>query len=225
MVAVRLTEVEERIERAVARAGRRRADVRLVAIGKSQPVTVLREAYAQGQRLFGENRAQELVAKAAELPEDIEWHFVGHLQRNKVRHVRPIVNLLHSMDSASLGTAWLKGPGFAPPVLVEVNIGAEPQKPGVAVPDVERVVGTLVELGVDVRGLMAVPPMVDDPENARSFFRDLRRLRDRISTTWSTVRELSMGMSDDFEIAIEEGSTMIRVGRAIFGPRMTQGTV
>jgi len=222
---VRLAQVEERIEGAVARAGRRRADVRLMAIGKGQPIAALREAYEQGQRLFGENRAQELVAKAAELPADIEWHFVGHLQRNKVRHVRPIVNLLHSIDSVALGTAWLKGPGLAPPVLVEVNIGAEPQKPGVAVPDVERVVGALVELGVDVRGLMAVPPMADDPENARSFFRDLRRLRDRISATWPAVCELSMGMSDDFEVAIEEGSTLIRVGRAIFGPRMTRGTV
>ncbi|MFZ0491795.1 MAG: YggS family pyridoxal phosphate-dependent enzyme, partial [Acidimicrobiia bacterium] len=178
-----------------------------------------------GQRLFWENRAQELVAKAAELPEDVEWHFVGHLQRNKVRHVRPIAQFLHSMDSVPLGTAWLKGPGLAPPVLVEVNIGAEPQKPGVPVSDVQRVAGALVELGVDVRGLMAVPPLVDDPENIRSFFRDLRHLRDRISKTLPSITELSMGMSDDFEIAIEEGSTMIRVGRAIFGPRMTRGTV
>ena len=222
---MRLAEVEERVEAAVARSGRQRADVRLVAIGKSEPIGVLRDAYEQGQRLFGENRAQELATKAAGLPEDIEWHFVGHLQRNKVRHVRPIVTLLHSMDSAPLGTAWLKGPGLAPPVLVEVNLGAEPQKPGVAVGEVERVVGTLIELGVDVRGLMAVPPIGDDPEVARPFFRDLRHLRDRISKTWSTVTELSMGMTDDFEVAIEEGSTMIRVGRAIFGPRMTRGTV
>jgi pyridoxal phosphate enzyme (YggS family) len=225
MAGVRLAEVEERVEAAVARAGRQRADVRLVAIGKSQPIGALREAYEQGQRLFGENRARELVTKATELPEDIEWHFVGHLQRNKVRHVRPIVELLHSMDSAPLGTAWLKGPGLAPPVLVEVNIGDEPQKPGVAIPDVERLVGTLIELGIDVRGLMAVPPMAEDPEITRSFFRDLRHLRDQISKTWSTVAELSMGMTDDFEVAIEEGSTMIRVGRAIFGPRMTRGTV
>jgi pyridoxal phosphate enzyme (YggS family) len=224
MAGVRLADVEERIEAAAARAGRRRADVKLVAVGKSQPITALREAYERGQRLFGENRAQELAAKAAELPGDIEWHFVGHLQRNKVRHVRPIVKLLHSMDSVPLGTAWLKGPGLAPPVLVEVNIGAEPQKPGVAVADVERTVGTLVELGIDVHGLMAVPPLGDDHESARPFFQDLRQLRDRISKTWPTVTELSMGMTDDFEVAIEEGSTMIRVGRAIFGPRMTQGT-
>jgi len=222
---VKLAEVEERIAGAAARAGRRRADVTLVAIGKSQPIAVLREAYELGQRLFGENRAQELVAKAAELPGDVEWHFVGHLQRNKVRHVRPIAQFLHSMDSVPLGTAWLKGPGLAPPVLVEVNIGAEPQKSGVPVSDVQRVAGALVELGVDVRGLMAVPPLVDDPENIRSFFRDLRHLRDRISKTLPSITELSMGMSDDFEIAIEEGSTMIRVGRAIFGPRMTRGTV
>jgi pyridoxal phosphate enzyme (YggS family) len=225
MARVKLTEVEQRIGEAVARSGRKRSDVTLVAIGKSQPTSVLLAAYDLGHRVFGENRAQELAAKASELPNDIEWHFVGHLQRNKIRHVRPIVKLLHSVDSVQLGPEWLKGPDLAPPVLVEVNIGAEPQKPGVPVPEVARVVDTLVELGVDVRGLMAVPPLTEDPETVRSFFRDLRRLRDRIADTRPTVTELSMGMSHDFEVAIEEGSTMIRVGQAIFGPRMTQGTV
>lgn len=225
MARVNLDQLEDRIRKAVARSGRRRSDVTLVAVGKSQPASKLMEAYELGHRVFGENRAQELAEKAAELPADIEWHFVGHLQRNKVRHVRPIVKLLHSLDSVRLGTAWLKGPDLAPAVLVEVNIGAEPQKPGVPVSDVPRVVDTLMGLGLEVRGLMAVPPLAEDPETARRFFAELRLLRDRIAGTWPNVTELSMGMSHDFEVAIEEGSTLIRVGQAIFGPRMTQGTV
>jgi PLP dependent protein len=225
MAGVTLDEVEARISAAAARSGRRRSDITLVAVGKSQSISKIQDAYELGQRVFGENRAQELAEKATGLPDDIEWHFIGHLQRNKVRHVRPVVSLLHSLDSVRLGAAWLKGPDLAPPVLVEVNIGAEPQKPGVPVPEVPRTIDTLMELGVDVRGLMAVPPLVDDPEVARPFFVDLRRLRDRIGNTWPNVAELSMGMSHDFEVAIEEGSTLIRVGQAIFGPRMTRGTV
>jgi pyridoxal phosphate enzyme (YggS family) len=223
MARVNLAQMEERIDRAATRAGRRRSDVTLVAIGKTHPPAVLREAYDLGQRVFGENRAQELVAKAAELPDDIEWHFVGHLQRNKARHVRPIVTLLHSLDSVRLGAEWLKGPGLAPPALIEVNIGAEPQKPGVPIGDLEQVTEELLGLGVEVRGLMAVPPIAHDPEDARPFFRELASLRDRLAKRWPSLTELSMGMTDDFEVAIEEGSTLIRVGQAIFGPRMTQG--
>jgi PLP dependent protein len=225
MAGVKLHEVEERIDMAVARAGRRRSDVKLVAIGKSHPVETLREAYDLGQRVFGENRAQELIAKAAGLPDDVDWHFVGHLQRNKVRNVRPTVSLLHSMDSVRLGEAWVKGPGVAPPVLVEVNIGNEPQKPGIAVDDVEQIVDQLTSRGVEVRGVMAVPPVGSSAEDSRPYFRDLRALRDRLAAHNPGVVELSMGMTDDFEVAIEEGSTLIRVGRAIFGPRISQGTV
>jgi pyridoxal phosphate enzyme (YggS family) len=222
-VAVRLAEIERRIAQAAERAGRDPSGITLVAVGKTQPVDVLREAYDQGLRVFGENRAQELVVKAADMPEDVEWHFVGHLQSNKVRHVRPIVSLLHSMDRVDLGTAWLKGLGLAPPVLIEVNVGNEPQKPGVSVDDLEGVAVRLIEMGLDVRGLMAVPPMADDPEDVRPFFRRLASLRTRLHDHWPSITELSMGMTDDFEVAIEEGSTMIRLGRAIFGPRMTQG--
>ncbi len=224
MVAVRLAEIEDRIQAAVARSGRSRSEVKLVAIGKTQPVPVLKAAYDAGQRLFGENRAQELIAKTADLPEDIVWHFVGHLQRNKVRLVRPVVSMLHSMDSVGLGAAWLKGPDLAPPVLIEVNIGNEPQKPGVSVAEIEGVTARLVELGVDVRGLMAVPPITVDPEAARPYFRELASLRSRLARQWPQLTELSMGMSDDFEVAIEEGSTLIRLGRAIFGPRITRGS-
>jgi len=223
MVAVRLAEIEARIQQAVKRAGRERSAVTLIAIGKTQPVSALRAAYEAGLRAFGENRAQELVGKVDQLPRDIEWHFVGHLQRNKVRLVRPFVSLLHSMDTLELGSAWLKGPGLAPPALIEVNIGGEPQKPGVPIEMVEEMTGGLIGLGVDIRGLMAVPPIAMDPEEARPFFRKLATLRTTLADRWPMVTELSMGMTDDFEVAIEEGSTMIRLGRAIFGARMTRG--
>lgn len=225
MVAVRLAEIEARIRQAAERSGRERSSVRLVAIGKTQPVAVLKAAYDAGLRVFGENRAQELVGKVDQLPDDIDWHFVGHLQRNKVRLVRPVVSLLHSMDTPSLGSAWLKGPGLAPPALLEVNIGGEPQKPGVPFENVEKVVADLMALGVDLRGLMAVPPIAEDPEGARPFFRKLATLRDRLADRRPMITELSMGMTDDFEVAIEEGSTLIRLGRAIFGPRTTRGSV
>lgn len=225
MVAVRLAEIEARIRQAAERSGRERSSVRLVAIGKTQPVAVLKAAYDAGLRVFGENRAQELVGKVDQLPDDIDWHFVGHLQRNKVRLVRPVVSLLHSMDTPSLGSAWLKGPGLAPPALLEVNIGGEPQKPGVLSENVEKVVADLMALGVDLRGLMAVPPIAEDPEGARPFFRKLAKMRDRLADRWPMITELSMGMTDDFEVAIEEGSTLIRLGRAIFGPRTTRGSV
>ncbi len=214
-----LTAVRTRMVEAARRAGRDPAGITLVAIGKTHPPEVLMDAYNAGQRVFGENRAQELAEKVRVMPEDVEWHFVGHLQRNKVRLVRPVVSLLHSMDSVRLGEAWLKGPGHAPPVLVEVNVGREPQKAGVDPDEAAAVVEQLIGLGVEVRGLMTVPPLAPDPELARPYFRSLARLRDQLVSRWPNVRELSMGMTDDFEVAIEEGSTLIRVGRAIFGPR------
>lgn len=219
MVARRLREVRERIGTAAERSGRAASEVTLVAIGKTHPPEVLREAYEAGQRIFGENRAQELVEKAPALPDDVDWHFVGHLQRNKIRLVRPVVKLLHSMDRRDLAATWLKGPGTAPPVLIEVNVGAEPQKSGVLLDDVEAMVEHCVGLGVDVRGLMCVPPVCDDPEQVRPYFRALAGSRDHLRDRWESITELSMGMSDDYEVAIEEGSTMVRLGRAIFGPR------
>lgn len=214
-----LSEVLTRIEQAAARRGRSFAEITVVAVGKTQPPEVLREAYRLGVRDFGENRAAELADKAKALPADVRWHFVGHLQRNKVHIVRPLVTLLHSMDGVALGEAWLKGPGRPPPVLLEVNIGEEPQKHGVAPEATMEVAAVLVDLRVDLRGLMAVPPWFDDPERTRPYFRRLALLRDELSLRFPAIRELSMGMSDDFEVAIEEGATMLRLGRAIFGPR------
>jgi pyridoxal phosphate enzyme (YggS family) len=217
-----LDTVRQRIAAAVQRSGRTADQVTLIAVGKTHPVDVLMQVYEAGHRDFGENRAGELAAKSAAMPPDVRWHFVGPLQRNKVRLVRPVVRLLHSMDRLSLGEAWLKGPGTAPPVLLEVNLADEPQKSGVSVDDAPAVADRLLTLGVDLRGIMAIPPLVDAPEQSRQHFRRLARLGDELAARYPVMQELSMGMTDDFEVAIEEGATMIRVGRAIFGPRVEQ---
>ena len=212
-------EVVDRIEAAAARSGRDPSDITLVAISKSKPVSDIRDLYESGHRDFGENRAQEMADKVAVLPGDIRWHFVGALQTNKTRLVRPITHLLHSMDRESLAFSWAKGIGPAPPVLIQVNTGSEPQKAGAGYDEVASLLETLLELGVEVRGLMAIPPLSADAEQMRPHFRALRRMRDRLLELHSQIRELSMGMTDDFEIAIEEGASLIRVGRAIFGDR------
>lgn len=211
-----LAEIEHRIQTACDRAGRERDEVTLIVVSKERTVESIVGLYEAGQRDFGENRAQELRDKVPVAPADIRWHFVGPLQSNKVRIVRPAVTTLHSMDRDSLATAWLKGPGAPPPVYVQVNIGEEDQKLGVAASETPAFCERLVSLGVDVVGLMAIPPLAADPADVRPHFSALRGLRDRIVTAHPSVTGLSMGMSDDFEVAIAEGATSIRVGRAIF---------
>lgn len=213
-------EVVDRMGDAARRCGRDPSEITLVAISKSKPVSEIEKVYEAGHRDFGENRAQELAEKAAALPDDIRWHFVGALQTNKTRLVRPVTHLLHSMDRTSLASSWAKGMGLPPPVLIQVNIGSEPQKAGVEVNGVTALLETVLGLGVEVRGLMSIPPLGKDPEEMRAHFRDLRGIRDQLVELHGQVRELSMGMTDDFEIAIEEGASLIRVGRAIFGPRI-----
>ncbi len=219
MGAVSYEEVLERIAAAARRAGRDPSGVTLVAVSKSKPASDIRALYDLGHRDFGENRAQEMAEKAAALPSDIRWHFVGALQTNKARLIRPMTHLLHSMDRESLAFAWAKGIGLAPPVLIQVNTGSEPQKAGVDAAEAADLLQTLLAGGVPVRGLMAIPPVSEDAEAMRPHFAELRRLRDRLSELNDGVQELSMGMTDDFEIAIEEGASLIRVGRAIFGAR------
>jgi hypothetical protein len=219
MAAVSYQEVVDRIAAAAERSDRDPSDITLVAVSKSKPVSDIRDLYEAGHRDFGENRAQEMADKAGLLPDDIRWHFVGTLQTNKTRLVRPITHLLHSMDRESLAFSWAKGIGLAPPVLIQVNTGSEPQKAGAGRDQVATLLETLLGLGVEVRGLMAIPPLSEDAEQMRPHFRALRQMRDQLMELHGQVRELSMGMTDDFEIAIEEGASLIRVGRAIFGPR------
>jgi hypothetical protein len=160
-----------------------------------------------------------MTEKAAVLPTDIRWHFIGPLQTNKARLVRPITHLLHSMDRESLAGAWAKGNDLPPPVLLQVNTGQEPQKSGVMPAKARETLETIEDMGLEVLGLMAIPPITDDPEEQRPHFALLRTLRDDLARDHPSVEELSMGMTDDFEVAVEEGSSVIRVGRAIFGER------
>ncbi|HUF15286.1 MAG TPA: YggS family pyridoxal phosphate-dependent enzyme [Acidimicrobiia bacterium] len=211
--------VMERVAKAAGSSGRAPEQITVVAVSKTMGRPEIMEVYEQGHRDFGENRADELADKAAELPRDIRWHYVGVLQSNKARLVRPVVHLLHSMDRLTLGSAWMKGQGPAPPVLAQVNLGEEGQKSGVAPDEVPAALEWMVSLGLDVRGLMALPPIPDDPEDSRPYFETLRRIRDEVNADHPGVVELSMGMTDDFEVAIAEGASIIRVGRAIFGPR------
>ncbi len=214
-----LSGVEQRISEACDRAGRPRNHVQLVAVSKGHPVQAVQAVYQQGQRVFGESRAQELSGKYDLIGPDVVWHFIGPLQRNKVRQVRPAVSLLHSLDRIELAHAWMKGPGQAPPVLLQIKLGAEATKHGFEPGDAEQALVVCESLGVRVRGLMAIPPPATDPDQSRRWFGTLRELRDQLDRP--DLVELSMGMSQDFEVAIEEGATIIRVGSAIFGARTT----
>jgi hypothetical protein len=221
-MATGLTAVRQRIAAAAGRAGRDPAEIVLVGVSKYATAGDVRAAFDEGLHDFGENRAQELADRAALLP-TARWHFVGRLQGNKVRLVRPITHLLHSLDRVGLAEHWVKGPGSPPPVLVQVNLAGERQKGGFAPEDANALVSAAEQLGLEVVGLMTVPPAADDPDDSRPWFRRLREMRDLIRGEHPAVNELSMGMSDDFEVAVEEGATVLRVGRAIFDPFHDKG--
>lgn len=218
-VADRLADVRARLDAAAVRAGRRPSDVTLVAVSKTFDADAVREAAAAGQTDFGESRAQELVAKRAAVASDaLRWHFVGRLQRNKVRDVAGTVALVHAVDRAALAASLsqrARRRGVVQDVLVQVNAGDDPAKAGCAPQDTARLVAAVAELeGLRCRGLMTIPPLSGDP---RPVFARLRALRDAVADPG--VAHLSMGMTSDFEVAVEEGATIVRLGEAIFGPR------
>jgi PLP dependent protein len=219
VVAERLRAVLDRVCAAAGRAGRDAAEVTLVAVSKGQPVAAIAEAYAAGHRDFGENRADELLAKVPQLPDDIRWHFVGALQSRKAKLVRPHTWLLHSLDRPSLVRAWARDTDAPPPVLAEVNIAREPQKHGAVPDELGELLGAADAAGISCRGLMIIPPQPETAEDSRRWFADLVTLQQAWVRRYPSLVELSMGMTDDFEVAVEEGATVIRVGRAIFGPR------
>jgi pyridoxal phosphate enzyme (YggS family) len=212
-----LNRILERIAAAAERAGRRPGEVTLVAVTKTASPDQIRAAHAAGHEDFGENRAGRLVEGAALLPGS-RWHMIGRLQGNKVRKVRPVTHLLHSLDRPSLAGYWSRAEGEAPPVLLQVNTGGDPAKAGATPADAPRLLETALEAGLTVRGLMTMPPLAEDPEDSRPAFRALAALRDRLCRGHPDLEELSMGMTDDFEVAVEEGATLLRIGRAIFGP-------
>jgi pyridoxal phosphate enzyme (YggS family) len=222
--------VRERINDAVRQAGRNAEEIALMAVSKTHPPETIREAYEAGLRMFGENRVQEFAGKADALLDlrDAEWHLIGHLQTNKAAKAVDLFHAVDSVDSLKLAEkldAVAHNLGKKLAVLIEVNVGGEAAKSGVA-PDSAALEELLIAAprleSLQFRGLMTVPPFTDDPEGARPCFRKLRELRDSIAARRPpsiSMDQLSMGMSHDFEIAIEEGSTCVRVGTAIFGRR------
>jgi PLP dependent protein len=229
-MAENLSAIRERIETTARRAGRDPRDIKLMAVSKTQAPDRIREAYTAGQRLFGENRVQEFASKAAELADlrDVEWHMIGHLQTNKAGKAAEIFAAVDSVDSLKLAEkldASARGLNKKLKVLIEINLGGEAAKSGVAAdsPELEELLLAAPRFeALDFRGLMTVPPLTEDPEGARPYFRRLRELRDSIAARklpGIRLDELSIGMSHDFEVAIEEGSTCVRVGTAIFGAR------
>ena len=221
-IAARLTVVHERIALAARRAKRDSAAVRVILASKTQPPEAIRAAYAAGAREFGENYVQEAAVKQEALADlsGLRWHLIGHLQTNKARDAANRFALIHSLDSARLASALGRvRPAPRVPVLIEVNAAGERSKTGVAAAEVERLIGD-ARAAVEILGLMTIPPPASDPERSRSYFAALRAMRDRLAAaTGLALSELSMGMTDDFDVAIEEGATIVRVGRAIFGER------
>ena len=219
-----VAQVRERVAAACRRSRRGPDDVKLVAISKTFPPECIRAAYEAGLRDFGENRVQEAMAKRPVLSDlSITWHLVGHLQTNKARTARELFHWVHSVDSLRLAQKLEQTGAGRLPVLLEVNLGGEESKAGVGEKEIIPLAEQVSQLAtLELRGLMVIPPFFDDPEQVRPYFRRLRELAREIDARNFpnvSVQELSMGMSHDFEVAIEEGSTIIRVGTAIFGAR------
>lgn len=226
MLKDNLKEVEANIMTACEKAGRNSEDVTLIAVSKTKPVSMLEEIYAEGIRTFGENKVQELMEKYDQLPADIKWHMIGHLQRNKVKYIVGKVSLIHSVDSYRLAeeiNIQAKKHQVTVPILIEVNVAGEDTKFGVRPEETLQLVEEIASLeNVRIQGLMTIAPFVEDPEENRVHFRRLKQLSvDIDSKNIDNVHMeiLSMGMTNDYMVAIEEGATMVRVGTGIFGAR------
>lgn len=226
MLAENLQNVEERIQAACARANRDRNEVTLIAVSKTKPVSMLEEVYAEGIRCFGENKVQELTEKHDKLPSDVKWHMIGHLQRNKVKYIVDKVDLIHSVDSVRLAETIEQEAvkkDVIVPVLVEVNVAEEDSKFGLKVNEVLSIIEEISKFPhIRIKGLMTIAPYVENPEENRPVFARLRKLSVDIAEKNIdnvSVEILSMGMTNDYEVAIEEGATMVRVGTGIFGER------
>ncbi len=226
MIAENLDEVRNRIDQACERAGRDPKEVTLIAVSKTKPLAMLEEAYAHGARDFGENWVQEIQEKVPLLPEDIHWHMIGHLQRNKVKYIIDKVSLIHSVDSVRLAEEIEKQAekhDVEIDVLIEVNMAEEETKFGLKKDEVIQMVKECAKLPrLHIKGLMTIAPFVENPEDNRQYFKAIRELsvdisRENIDNVSMGI--LSMGMTGDFEVAVEEGATLVRVGTGIFGER------
>lgn len=227
MITENLNQVRKNIQEACEVSGRDPKEVTLIAVSKTKPVPMLLEAYDAGARVFGENKVQEIVDKYPQLPEDIQWHMIGHLQRNKVKYIVDKVTLIHSVDSLRLAetiSREAEKKGVTVPILIEVNIAGEETKFGLS--SKEEVISLTEQIAalpnLSVKGLMTVAPPAKDPEENRPFFREIRQLSVDITNKNIdnvSMEILSMGMTNDYTVAIEEGATMVRVGTGIFGAR------
>ena len=226
-LADNLAAIQSRIRQACQTVNRAPETVRLVAVSKLHPAALIAEAAAAGQQLFGENYVQELFDKAHLLSLPLEWHMIGHLQSNKVKFLPGIVSMIHTVDRLSLAQEidrqWREKQGSPCDILVQVNVSGEATKSGTTSAEALTLIQAIAKLPhVKVHGLMTMPPFFDDPDAARPYFRELRLLADQIrpeAIPGVEMAELSMGMSGDFEVAIEEGATLVRVGTALFGER------
>lgn len=226
MLKENLANVEKNIEQACKNAGRSRDEVTLIAVSKTKPVEMLQEIYDENIRDFGENKVQELCSKMEQLPSDIRWHMIGHLQRNKVKYIVGKVELIHSVDTYRLAeeiNIQAKKQNVIVPILVEVNIANEESKFGISAEDAILLVEEISKLeNIRIKGLMTIAPYVENPEDNRLYFRKIKQLsvditNKNIDNVFMEI--LSMGMTGDYMVAIEEGATMVRVGTGIFGER------
>lgn len=219
-----LQDLSHRIAAAAARSGRHASDIEMVAVSKYQPAPKIRSMVEEGVTLFGESRIQEAIAKIPLLPNRLQWHFIGHLQSNKIRKALPFFELFHSVDSLELALAMdrIAGEmGRFPRVLLEVNVSGESTKHGFSPAALKTSLDSILKLPrLQLEGFMTMAPLARDPEKARPYFAQLREIRDQAARDFGVpFSALSMGMSHDFEIAIEEGATFVRIGSALFGER------
>jgi pyridoxal phosphate enzyme (YggS family) len=223
-IAENLERVREQIAQAAANSRRSADDVELVAISKTHDAEKVREAIEAGQTLFGESRVQEARVKIPELPSNLRWHFVGHLQKNKIRHALPLFELIHGVDSLALAqdlNRIAEEDGLHPRVLLEVNVAGEGSKFGFQPDKLRSEIESLLALSrLSILGLMTIPPIAEEAKASRKYFVQLRELRDSLQTEFHVdLAQLSMGMTQDYVVAVEEGATLVRVGTAIFGER------
>ena len=226
MLAENVQQVNANIEKACAAVGRAPSEITLVAVSKTKPVSMLQEAYDAGARVFGENKVQEIMDKYDQLPSDIQWHMIGHLQRNKVKYIIDKVAMIHSVDSLRLAQTIEQEAAkkdLVMPILLEVNVAEEDTKFGLKVEEVLPLLEQISSFShIQVKGLMTIAPFVENPEKNREVFRTLKKLSVDISAkniNNVTMSVLSMGMTGDYQVAVQEGSTMVRVGTGIFGER------
>lgn len=227
MIKENLKQVEENIIKACEKAGRRRDEVTLIAVSKTKPVSLIEEAYNEGERNFGENKVQEINEKYPVMPKDINWHLIGHLQRNKVKYIIGKVKLIHSVDSIRLAEQIQNEAakaGTDMDILIQVNVAEEDTKFGLKADDTENSIREIAKFpNIHIKGLMTIAPYTDNPESNRQFFKKLKQLSVDIKSKNIdnvTMDCLSMGMTGDYQVAIEEGATLVRVGTGIFGERI-----